>query len=72
MTGLIDEAAERAKLEKERGKVAGGIKGKQAKLSNEKFTSSAPPEIVQREREGLAQLEEQLKAIESAIRDLQG
>ena len=70
LDGLIDKAAERKRLEKEKSKVEGGMKGKRAKLANEKFTSSAPPEIVEREKVGLAQLEEQLKMIDEALAKL--
>lgn len=70
MTGLIDSEAELRKLEKERVRLAAGIQSRQAKLANEKFTSSAPPEIVQRERDGLASLAEQLRAIDHAMAEL--
>jgi valyl-tRNA synthetase len=36
-------------------------------LANEKFVSSAPAEIVERERTGLAQLQDQLTTIQEAI-----
>ena len=67
LAGLIDVGAERKRLEKELGKVQGAIKGKEAKLANEKFVGSAPAEIVQRERTGLAQLQEQSKTITEAL-----
>ncbi len=70
LEGLIDIEAEKKRLEKDRAKVEGGIKGKLAKLNNEKFVSSAPAEIVQRERESLAQLQEQLKTIIAALEKL--
>lgn len=70
MTGLIDTEAERKKLEKERAKLVSGIQGRNLKLANEKFMASAPPEIVQRERDGLASLEEQLRALDQALADL--
>lgn len=67
LAGLIDKTAETARLEKERAKIATGIATKQAKLSNEKFMNSAPPEIVERERVALAQSEDQLKSIAEAL-----
>jgi valyl-tRNA synthetase len=70
LDGLIDKAAERTRLEKEKAKIEGGIKSKRAKLANQKFTSSAPAEIVERERVGLVQLEEQLKLIDEALAKL--
>ena len=68
LEGLIDVAAECKRLGKEHSKVLGGIKGKEAKLSNDKFVSSAPPAIVERERAGLKQLQEQLVTIEEAMK----
>ncbi len=70
LAGLIDVAAETKRLEKEKAKIEGGLKGRQAKLTNEKFLASAPPDIIERERAGVAQLEDQLKAIENALDQL--
>jgi len=55
-------------LEKEKKKLEGNIGGKEKKLSNEKFVGSAPPEIVQRERDSLEQLKEQLVKVEAALK----
>ena len=51
LKGVIDLAAERARLEKEIGKADGDIKRVDAKLSNEKFVANAPEEIVEEEKE---------------------
>lgn len=67
LTGLIDRDAESKRLEKEQAKILAAIQGKQNKLANEKFVASAPVEIVQRERDGLLQLEEQLQTIVAAL-----
>ncbi len=67
LAGLIDVDAEIKRLEKEKLKLVGNIGGKEKKLSNEKFVSSAPAEIVQRERDSLEQLEERLAKVESAL-----
>ncbi len=71
MTGLIDTEVELKKLERERAKLEAGLASRRAKLGNEKFVASAPPEIVQRERDGLAQLESQLAALDQALVNLQ-
>lgn len=68
LDGLIDVEAEIKKLEKEKQKTLGAIAGKEKKLSNEKFVSSAPAEIVDRERESLAKAKEQLQTIEDALK----
>ncbi len=70
LAGLIDVDAEIARLEKEQGKLESMIQGKRKKLANEKFVARAPAEVVQRERESLKALEDQLAAIVEAIKKL--
>ena len=70
LDGLIDKDAEKARLEKEKANKQKLIGGKKGKLSSEKFVSGAPAEIVQRERDGLAKLEEELAVIEAALKAL--
>ncbi|MDH7516448.1 MAG: class I tRNA ligase family protein, partial [Bacteroidota bacterium] len=50
LEGLIDITAERKRLDKEIRRLEGVLSGIAAKLSNEKFMSSAPPDVVERER----------------------
>jgi len=69
---FIDEDAERARLTKERQRIEGMIQGKEKKLDNVNFVQRAPAEVVQRERDGLAQLKEQLAAVRSALEKLGG
>ena len=71
LTGLIDEAAERKRLEKEHSRLEGLKTGKEKKLANEKFVSNAPAEIVENERASLEQIKEQLKSVEQALGELQ-
>lgn len=72
LTGLIDEEAEVKRLEKESARLFGLIAGKEKKLSNEKFVSNAPAEIVERERESLALLKEQLATVTQALAEFIG
>jgi valyl-tRNA synthetase len=51
LAGLIDKAAEAARLEKEIAKLEKNLAGIVAKLSNAKFVDNAPQEIVDTERE---------------------
>jgi valyl-tRNA synthetase len=51
LAGIIDLAAERARLEKEIAKVDGEIARIDSKLGNEKFVARAPQEVVEAERE---------------------
>jgi len=57
LKGLIDVAAEQARLEKELAKAEGDIKRADAKLSNEKFVANAAEEVVEEEREKRAAAE---------------
>ncbi|WP_398481667.1 valine--tRNA ligase [Tardiphaga sp.] len=57
LKGLIDVAAEQARLEKELVKAEGDIKRADAKLSNEKFVANAAEEVVEEEREKRAAAE---------------
>jgi len=60
LAGLIDVAAEIARLEKECERTAGFIEAKRAKLAAGSFAAKAPPAVVQKERDQLAELEEKL------------
>src|SRR5690606_28416783 len=53
LKGVIDLAAERARLDKEMGKAEADIKRSEAKLANEKFVANAAEEVVEEEREKL-------------------
>ncbi len=71
MAGLIDVAAERQRLEKNRDRAINNLKRTQGKLSNERFMSNAPPEVVDKERakfaafeQEIAQLNEQLERLD--------
>ncbi|VTT99990.1 valyl-trna synthetase : Valine--tRNA ligase OS=Planctomyces limnophilus (strain ATCC 43296 / DSM 3776 / IFAM 1008 / 290) GN=valS PE=3 SV=1: tRNA-synt_1: Anticodon_1: Val_tRNA-synt_C [Gemmataceae bacterium] len=71
LVGLIDPAAEIKRLEKQMADKRKTLDGTRAKLSNEKFVSAAPPEVVQQQRELVADLEKQLAALEENLKDLQ-
>ena len=51
LKGVIDLAAERARLDKELAKADADIKRVDAKLSNEKFIANAPEDVVEGEKE---------------------
>jgi valyl-tRNA synthetase len=70
LRGLIDVAKEIDRNEKEAQKLQGLIVAKEKKLSNASFVDRAPADVVEKEREGLAQLKEQLEAVQSALGDL--
>jgi valyl-tRNA synthetase len=64
---LIDLSAEKARLEKSMGKTQGDIDRIVSKLSNEKFVANAKPELVEAEREKLAELEQQKQSLMTAL-----
>ena len=70
LKNFIDVPTEIARNEKLTQKLRGQIEGKQKKLSTASFVEKAPAEVVQRERESLVQLQEQLAAVETALENL--
>jgi valyl-tRNA synthetase len=69
---FIDVHAEIAKNEQLEQKLLGIIKGKEGKLASESFVQRAPANVVQGERDALAQAQEQLGSIRSALAGLRG
>jgi valyl-tRNA synthetase len=67
LAGSIDVQAELAKNEQLEQKLVGFIKAKEGKLANESFVSRAPANVVQADRDSLAQLQEQLASVRAAL-----
>jgi valyl-tRNA synthetase len=70
LRGLIDQAAEVKRLEKQQAEVQKHLQSARAKLENPNFTSRAPADVVQQQRDLVADLENQLRVIEANLRDL--
>ena len=70
LAGLVDVAAEIARLEKENEKTAGFVLAKRAKLADEKFAARAPAAVVEKERAQLAELESRLEKGRAALAGL--
>jgi len=73
LAGLIDVAAERARLEKESGRKRQELDRIRSKLGNEKFVAKAPAEVVEKERLKAADAEAALATLEAqlaALKDL--
>jgi len=70
LEGLIDYEAEIARTGKELEKARGHRKGLDAKLGNENFVTRARPEVVERERQRAAELDERIAKLEKALADL--
>ncbi|MFO6463622.1 valine--tRNA ligase [Jannaschia sp. KMU-145] len=67
---VIDVAAERARLEKQAGKLAKEIKGMEGRVNNPNFAASAPPEVVEETRANLAARRDDADAIRRALDSL--
>jgi len=65
---LIDLNAEKGRLEKGLGKAQAEIDRINGKLGNEKFVANAKPEVVEAERERLADLEREKANLETALK----
>ncbi|NVK18244.1 MAG: valine--tRNA ligase [Methylocystaceae bacterium] len=63
----MDVAAEKARLEKEIANLDKIIGGKEKKLSNDKFVSNAPAEVVETERTKVAELTEKNNKFKEAL-----
>lgn len=70
LLGVVDVAAERDRLGKQRDKLAQAVAGVEKKLGNESFVSRAPESVVNQERERLARLREELGSLEALLTDL--
>jgi valyl-tRNA synthetase len=67
LEGLIDIAAERVRLAKERDKLAADAKKTRAKLDNADFVARAKEEVVAENRERLAAAESEIARLEAAL-----
>jgi valyl-tRNA synthetase len=70
LKGIIDFDGEKTKLSKQKQELEGWIKGARAKLANDRFTSKAPPQVVDEVKAQLASMEEKLKTVEENICNL--
>jgi len=64
---VIDVAAEKARLEKSMGKLAGELGGLEKKLANEKFIANAPEEVVAENRARLEQGGAEMAKLRAAL-----
>ncbi|CAN5598906.1 valine--tRNA ligase [soil metagenome] len=70
LAGMIDLGAERARLEKEIAQKEGFLKGVEGKLKNEGFTSRAPADVVERERQKAADARAEIEKLRENLRAL--
>jgi valyl-tRNA synthetase len=72
LKGLVDPAAEREKLTKQKAELTGWIKAAEAKLNNEKFVSRAPAKVVEDVKTQLADLKDKLARVEESLAAFKG
>jgi valyl-tRNA synthetase len=70
LAGLVNLQEETKRLEREIGKVTNDLAGVQRKLSDTKFVERAPEEVVEKERDRAAQLEEKRFSLERSLERL--
>lgn len=71
LEGVVDVAAETAKLTKEANKINAELKKSQGKLGSSNFLERAPAEIVAKEREKVREFATRLEKIENNLKRLQ-
>jgi len=67
LAGVIDVTAEKARLEKNLGKLAKELGGLRGRLNNPKFVASAPEEVVTEAKANLAAREEEEAKLKAAL-----
>jgi valyl-tRNA synthetase len=70
LAGLIDVAAEAKRQEKQLAEKTKHLQATRAKLANASFVEKAPPDVVQQQRDLVAELEAQIRAIEENLKEL--
>ena len=70
MAGLIDVAAEKSRLGKQRDKADTDLSKALAKLANESFVNNAPEAVVTQERERVAEFRQQIAQLDEQIAKL--
>ena len=72
LAGMVDLAAERARVEKDLAATRNEIERTEALLGNAGFTAKAPPVVVDRERQKLADARERLAKLEERLAAVSG
>ncbi|HLZ19660.1 MAG TPA: class I tRNA ligase family protein, partial [Smithellaceae bacterium] len=70
LAGIVDIAGEKARLEKELGKVNKDLEQSSRKLANRDFREKAAPDIIQKEEDKLKGFQEKFNALENALKKL--
>jgi valyl-tRNA synthetase len=70
LEGLIDLDIERQRLQKEITRLEGSLAGIEKKLSNEKFVSGAPADVVEKERTKQKDWQDNLRKLKEILENL--
>lgn len=70
LEGLIDFAAESARLSKQAEKLSKEIAGMESRLANADFVSGAPEEIIEEQREKLSAAQDNYAKLQSALKQI--
>ena len=70
LSGLVDFAAEQARIEKELGKLEKDRVKFDKKLSNPGFLSKAAPEIIEKDRAKLADIVERMDRLQAELAEM--
>ncbi len=70
LRGLIDPAAETKRLQKQLVEKQKHLQSTRAKLANPNFVDKAPADVVQQQKDQVAELEKQIQVIEANLREL--
>ena len=70
LSGLVDFNAERARLEKEIAKFEKDHLKYSKKLSNPGFLANAAPEVIERDKAKVADMEERLRQMRAQLADM--
>jgi valyl-tRNA synthetase len=70
MEGLFDIAAEKTRLERERGKIDEELEGLRKRLANPQFVERAKPDVVAQSRERVSELELRRSKVEGTLGEL--
>jgi valyl-tRNA synthetase len=70
LEGLIDIEVERARTEKELSRLSSSFEAVKKKLSNEGFVAKAPADVIERERQKMADWEKTISKLQSILEEL--
>ncbi|XWK88719.1 MAG: valine--tRNA ligase [Phormidium sp.] len=71
LTGVVDIAVLRSKLDKKLSKIDKNIQSLSARLNNQAFVANASPEVVQADKDALAEAEKQAEILREKMQQLQ-